>query len=117
MPCADPARSPARPCSQRCEINWGVTPRPEWARVGLGGKRIADASNIVFSNGLQDPWHGGGVLRNLSASLLAIVIPNGAHHIDLMFSDPADPPDVTAAREREMGVILGWIKRARAAAA
>ena len=100
-----------------CEATWGVVPRESWARVGLGGKRIADASNILFSNGAYDPWSGGGVLSDLSPSLVAVGVPSGAHHIDLMFSDPADPPDVTAAREREMGVILGWIKRARAAAA
>ena len=28
------------------------------------------------------------MLQNLSDSVLAIIIPNGAHHIDLMFSDP-----------------------------
>jgi len=94
-----------------CESSWGVRPRPEWARVALGGKRIEDASNIVFSNGLQDPWHGGGVLRNLSSSLLAVIIPNGAHHIDLMFSDDADAlyPDVLWARRFERAQIRKWV--------
>jgi lysosomal Pro-X carboxypeptidase len=98
------------PCSE-----WGVTPRPEWARVSLGGKRILGASNIVFSNGLLDPWHGGGVLRNLSDSLLAVVIPNGAHHIDLMFSDPADEQytDIRWAREFERTQIRRWVDEHR----
>ena len=96
---------------QGCKARWGVTPRPEWARVALGGKRIEDASNIVFSNGLLDPWHGGGVLRNLSSSVLAIVLPNGAHHIDLMFTDPADAhyPDIGWAREFERSQIAKWV--------
>ena len=74
-------------------------------------KRIEDASNIVFSNGLLDPWHGGGVLRNLSSSVLAIVLPNGAHHIDLMFTDPADThyPDIGWAREFERSQIAKWV--------
>ena len=33
-----------------------MTPRPMWATVEWGGKRIETASNIVFSNGLFDPW-------------------------------------------------------------
>ena len=35
-----------------------MTPRPMWATVEWGGKRIETASNIVFSNGLFDPWCG-----------------------------------------------------------
>jgi lysosomal Pro-X carboxypeptidase len=42
-----------------------------------GGKRIESASNIVFSNGLLDPWSGGGVLHNISDSLVAVIIPKG----------------------------------------
>ena len=33
-----------------CIEQWGFTPRYYWARFGLGGKHIAGASNIVFSN-------------------------------------------------------------------
>ena len=42
-------------------------------------------------------------------SLHAVRVPSGAHHIDLMFTDAADPPDVGAARAAELGVIHGWI--------
>ena len=52
--------------SDGCVRQWGVTPRKEWARVMLGGKRIDQASNILFSNGEYDPWHNGGILANLS---------------------------------------------------
>ena len=94
-----------------CMYEWGVAPRADWARVALGGKRIAASSNIVFSNGLQDPWHGGGVLTNMSETVLAIVLPNGAHHIDLMFSDPADAdyPDIGWAREFERTQMRRWV--------
>lgn len=75
-----------------CQSDWGVTPRPEWARVMLGGKSINNASNILFSNGLLDPWHGGGVLTDVSETVVALVIPNGGHHVDLMFTDPGVAP-------------------------
>ncbi|CAK0734809.1 hypothetical protein CVIRNUC_000484 [Coccomyxa viridis] len=94
---------------ERCQEQWGVTPRPMWATVEWGGKRIETASNIVFSNGLFDPWHGGGVLRNLSDSLVAVIIPEGAHHIDLMFSNELDPPSVKQARAFQLDNIRKWI--------
>jgi Serine carboxypeptidase S28 len=58
-----------------CQQQWGVTPRKLWANTQWGGRRLQYASNIVFSNGLLDPWHGGGVLTNLSESLQTIIIP------------------------------------------
>lgn len=60
---------------QACQQRWGVTPRPGWATTEWGGRRIGAASNIVFSNGLLDPWHGGGVLVDVSDSLPAVIIP------------------------------------------
>ena len=67
------------------------------------------ASNIVFSNGGYDPWRAGGVLRSLSPTLEAIDIEHGAHHLDLFFSNPADPPSVKAARASELAAIKRWI--------
>ena len=42
-------------------------------------------------------------------------VPSGAHHIDLMFSDAADPLDVSAARTKELEIIHGWIEARRTA--
>jgi len=46
---------------------------------------------------------------NLSASLPAIIIPEGAHHIDTFFADPQDPPSVKMARQTEMRLARQWI--------
>lgn len=73
-------------------------------------QNLQDTSNIVFSNGGLDPWHGGGVLTNISDSLVAVFIPNGAHHLDFMFSHPQDPEDVIAARKIEIKFISRWIQ-------
>jgi len=50
------------------------------------------------------------VLTNLSRSLVAVDIAEGAHHLDLMFSNAADPPSVVRAREVELAAIRGWIQ-------
>lgn len=57
-----------------------------------GGRRIGTASNIVFSNGLLDPWHGFGVLENVTESVVAVVIPEGAHHLDVSLPLPSPSP-------------------------
>ena len=53
--------------------------------------------------------HGGGVLKNISDSLVAVVIPEGAHHLDFMFSHPLDPPSVLAARATQRHHMRRWI--------
>lgn len=54
------------------------------------------------------------MLTNLSDTLVAVVIPEGAHHLDLMFSHPLDPPSVREARRIEEAHIARWIEQARA---
>uniref|UniRef100_A0A672GF81 Dipeptidyl peptidase 7 n=1 Tax=Salarias fasciatus TaxID=181472 RepID=A0A672GF81_SALFA len=88
-----------RYCSER-----GVTPRPGWLRLQFWG----DATS--FSNGDLDPWANGGVRRSLSSSLIAINIPEGAHHLDLRGANEEDPESVVRARKQEAELIAGWIQ-------
>lgn len=48
---------------QWCQDEFGVTPRLDWAAIEYGGKKLQYASNIVFSNGVLDPWTGSGVTK------------------------------------------------------
>ncbi|TMS07490.1 Lysosomal Pro-X carboxypeptidase [Larimichthys crocea] len=81
-----------------------------------GGKDITSHSNIIFSNGGLDPWSAGGVTYNISSSLVSIVIPDGAHHLDLRYSNAHDPASVRAARALEVKYFRDWIKQAARAA-
>lgn len=67
-------------------------------------------SNIIFSNGLLDPWSGGGVLRTPNQHVQIVIIPDGAHHLDLRAAHPSDPDTVINARETELRTIQKWIK-------
>ncbi|CAH3180545.1 unnamed protein product, partial [Porites evermanni] len=101
---------------------------------------ISFASNIIFSNGDLDPWRPGGgdccnstmysvnwrrihfhillgncchieiVLEDVSATLVALPVKGGAHHLDLRASNPQDPPTVTQAREQELQLIRMFIE-------
>ena len=80
LPCS-PARRLAgnKAASEGCVREWGVEPRASWAVTHFGDKQrsLQTASNMVFSNGLLDPWAAGGVLHNISESVVAVVIPSG----------------------------------------
>jgi len=91
------------------------TPDPwaKWLQAYYGGQHLEYASNIVFSNGDLDPWTGAGVPAELverQRSLSSPVIAAGAHHLDLFFPDPDDPPSVREVRELEENAIREWIK-------
>ena len=66
-----------------------------------------------FSNGGLDPWASGGVTRSISDSLVAVVIPDGAHHLDLRYNNNYDPPSVLEARALEVKSFKEWIRQAR----
>ena len=48
-------------------------------------------------------------------SQIALILDLGAHHLDLMFMDDADPPCATFARQVEARAIQQWADAARAA--
>jgi len=85
-------------------------PWSRWEDDYYGGLRLGGASNIVFSNGALDPWSAAGVIRGSpNRSLIPLLLDEGAHHLDLMFSTPADPPCAAEARAVEEAAIRQWI--------
>ncbi|KAK2410390.1 lysosomal Pro-X carboxypeptidase [Trifolium repens] len=97
-----------------CFKNFGVKPRPKWITTEFGGHNIHAilknfGSNIIFSNGLLDPWSGGSVLQNISESIVSLVTEEGAHHIDLRASTENDPDWLVEQRATEIKLIQGWI--------
>lgn len=72
--------------------------------------QVAVLFAVFLSNGLLDPWSSGGVLYNLSSSTVAVIIPEGAHHLDLRASNPADPFSVRTARDVHRKFIRLWLR-------
>ncbi|KAK7070268.1 Serine-type peptidase activity protein [Halocaridina rubra] len=93
-----------------CHKNYGLTPQPFMVSLMYGGRNINASSNIVFSNGLLDPWSSGGVMWNVSDTVVSVIIPEGAHHLDLRSADPQDPQSVKNARTLEKLHIRRWIE-------
>lgn len=96
-----------------CRKTWNVTIRTEWPAIQFWGKDIASSSNIVFSNGLLDPWHNGGPLVDVTDSIVAVLVEQGAHHLDLREANPQDPESVRVARYKEINQIIKWIQEAQ----
>eukprot|EP00873_Tetraselmis_striata_P042045 jgi/Tetstr1/462309/TSEL_000662.t1 len=99
---------------EHCIKTWGVKPDRLWAANYFGGVRIASsASNIVFTNGQLDPWSTGGVMQSFPhRSVVALPIPFGAHHVDLMFSTKDDPPSFLGARALQRAYLWKWMEEA-----
>ncbi|KAL9416353.1 hypothetical protein AB3S75_039528 [Citrus x aurantiifolia] len=100
-----------------CESLYGVSPWPHWVTTYYGGYDIKlilqrFASNIIFSNGLRDPYSSGGVLENISDSVVAIPTINGSHCLDILGAKESSDPDwLVTQRETEIEIIEGWITK------
>ena len=96
-----------------CKKTWGAEPDLSRVKLQYGDRDISEHSNILFINGDMDPWSGGGVLYNISDSMVAINVEHGAHNYDLLFSHKEDLPSVKEARRKEKLHIQSWIRRWR----
>ncbi|KAJ4958393.1 hypothetical protein NE237_025504 [Protea cynaroides] len=97
-----------------CMNIYGTMPRPHWITTEFGGYRIEQVlkrfgSNIIFSNGMQDPWSRGSVLKNISGSIIALVTEKGAHHVDFRSARKDDPDWLVEQRRQEVEIIQSWI--------
>ena len=90
-----------------CERVWSVRPNATWWQNRF--EKIRSSSYIVFSNGGLDPWRGGGVLQNLSSSLVAVHVADGAHIYDLAGAHALDTKDVMEARHRIARLLTQWL--------
>uniref|UniRef100_A0ACD5Z7B6 Uncharacterized protein n=1 Tax=Avena sativa TaxID=4498 RepID=A0ACD5Z7B6_AVESA len=102
--------------SADCLRTFKVQPRPHWVTTEYGGNKIEHVlkrfgSNIIFSNRTRDPLSRGGVLKNISSSIIALVAEKGAHHFDLRGATKHDPEWVVEQRRQEVEIIQGWLKQ------
>ncbi|XP_025411982.1 lysosomal Pro-X carboxypeptidase-like isoform X1 [Sipha flava] len=96
-----------------CQKTYKVQPSVDIIEKIYGGKHIKDSSNIIFSNGLLDPWSSGGVLYNITKTVTAVIIPESAHHLDLRAANVKDPESVVKARKFYKHRIKKWISHYR----
>ena len=94
--------------TKHCKETFNKVPRFGYLEATLGPKLLNFTSNIVFANGLLDPWSAGGIRSNISASLVAVDIAEGAHHLDFFFSTEQDPVSVVKARQTEVYFMRKW---------
>lgn len=52
------------------------------------------------------------MLEDASPSVVALLIDEGAHHGDLMFSQEGDPASIVRAREVELQHMRAWVRGA-----
>jgi hypothetical protein len=57
--------------------------------------------------------NSGGVLEDVNPTVKAIIIADGAHHLDLRGANKDDPESVTIARQEEVALIKKWLSQKR----
>jgi hypothetical protein len=96
-----------------CSERFNTVPQPTALNEAWGFDRLTTvgASHIVFTNGLNDGWSVGGVKEDLSDTIIAINIGDGAHHSDLSakLDDSVITKDVINARAKVISIFDKWL--------
>lgn len=106
--------------TEPCGDLYDVSPDVQALTSRYGGYSLGDGtstiSNIIWSNGRLDPWHGGGFKAEYAPADAAdrgmhfFMLEKGAHHLDLRGFHPDDPDEVVDVRKKEESIIWGWIQ-------
>ncbi|KAH7836337.1 hypothetical protein Vadar_000047 [Vaccinium darrowii] len=80
-----------------------------WQDIKLVLRRFG--SNIIFSNGLRDPYSSGGVLEDLSDTLLAVYTAQGSHCLDILMATETYPQRLIKQKKVEVKIVEGWLKK------
>ncbi|CDP14439.1 unnamed protein product [Coffea canephora] len=98
-----------------CESSYGVSPRPHWITnygchdIKLVFQRFG--SNIIFSNGLRDPYSSAGILLDSACYFLPSITKLRSHCLDILPAGKSDLSYLVAQRKIEVEIIEGWIKQ------
>ncbi|CAO2819568.1 unnamed protein product [Amaranthus hypochondriacus] len=112
-----PYRMNSTAFSEYCLQTYGVHPDPLWMSTRYyGGAEILVAlkrysSNIIFSNGLQDPYSGVGILDDVSETIIALKTNKGTHCMDLKSLSKKDPKWLKKLRQKELHEFKRWIHK------
>jgi lysosomal Pro-X carboxypeptidase len=104
-----------------CASSFGYKPRESKTRAEYFGsdERLFVNQKIVLTNGRLDPWSYAGIGYKARVMSKADALPRNviwmdgaAHHLDIWWPHPDDPPSVVQAREIAFRMISNWIAEA-----
>ncbi|GER55629.1 serine carboxypeptidase S28 family protein [Striga asiatica] len=99
---------------RRCMKMFNVTSRPYMISTQYGGLNLKLAlkqfgSNLVFTNGLKDPYSRAGVLEDINESIVAITTQNGSHALDMVAPTESDPSWLVDQRNKVVQTVQKWL--------
>ncbi|XP_021726129.1 lysosomal Pro-X carboxypeptidase-like [Chenopodium quinoa] len=112
---------PARPFNfvkfkESCRSRFGISPNPHTPISFFKSKNLVESltrfgGNIIFSNGLRDPFSSGGILDDLSDTIVVLTTTKGTSCLDLTTPNInyVDTKWLIEQREAEIKIFRQWI--------
>jgi len=88
--------------------NYNITANIRWTLDYYGGDNL-EGSNILFTNGLLDPWHTVSINEDTPNGVKAVTYEAG-HCGTMIAPSSEDPPSLTQARETVQSFLASILK-------